>query len=132
MKHTKRQRQEMRDQEFCKKYLTADWDGCAANEYFANKVDLKIADKYLFKPKIELFDNLRDIDIAENNVYAGITHLAFEKSKLLAFLSGVTINNITVPDNIKNNQKYIDSYLSTVATILKNINIGNYDFQKIQ
>ncbi len=132
MRPTKRERQKKRNQEFCKKYLTADWDGCAANEYFANKFDLNIADKHLFKLKIELFDNLREIDIAENKVYSDMAHLAFEKNKLLTFLNGVTENNINLPDNITNRQKYIETYLSTITTILKNINIGHYDFQKLK
>ncbi len=130
MRPTKRQRQEVRNKEFCKKYLTADWDGCAANEYFANKANPNITDKYFYKPKIELFDNLREIDIAENNVYSEIAHLAFEKSKIFAFLSNVIENNIHVPDNINNREKYIKTYLSTVAAILNNINNGLYDFQK--
>ena len=82
------------------------------------------------KPKIELFDNLREIDVAENNVYLEIAHLAFEKSKIVAFLSNVNENNIRVPDNINKREKYIKTYLSTATAILNNIQKEFYDFQK--
>jgi hypothetical protein len=47
------------------KYLTADWDGCAANKYFANKFNPNISGKYFGKPKNDFFNSLLEIDFAE-------------------------------------------------------------------
>src|SRR4051794_23875397 len=112
MRPTKRQRQELRNKEYCKKYLTTDWDGCAANEYFANKCDNTIADKYFGKPKSDFFNSILEIGIAENDVYKAIAHLAFNKIKITSFLNNLTESNIYIPENINDKQKYVRVYMS--------------------
>ena len=69
--------------EFYNKYLKDNWDGSAANDYFAKKYKIGIEKEYLHKPKNILFDNLLLIEIATNNVYKTIAYLAFEKGKNL-------------------------------------------------
>ena len=130
MRPTKRQRDEIRNREFCKQYLTADWDGCAANDFFANKYDTNIADKYFSKPKNEFFAGLLQIEIAENDVYRHIAHLAFEKNKIVSYLSSVTEETIHVPESVDDKAKYKSVFLSTAKTILENIRQEKYDFQR--
>lgn len=130
MRRTKRQRQEIRNKEFCKKFLTSDWDGCEANEYFANKADPSPTDKYHSKPKGEPFDSLREIVLAENQVYSSIASLAFEKDEIVAFLQGLSFNNVFVPENIDDKERFRNTFIATAKEILSKINRGVYPFQK--
>jgi hypothetical protein len=120
----------MRNQEFCKKYLTADWDGFAANDFFANKFDTNISEKYFGKPKNEFFSGLLQIAIAKNDVYRHIAHLAFEKNKIVSYLSDLAEESIHVPVSVDDKAKYKSIFLSTGKTILENIKQEKYDFQK--
>ncbi|GEO08298.1 hypothetical protein [Segetibacter aerophilus] len=129
MKLTKQQRQEQRNSEFCQKYLTADWDGCAANDYFANKVHPNPADKFIGKPNIEFFDNLLVIDVAENNLYTEVAALAFEKSKIVSYLSQLSETNILIPTTIGDSDRYLKAYLSIAREILSKIERAEFDFQ---
>lgn len=124
----KKNRKEINDK-FCQQFLTADWDGCAANDFFARKVELNIKDRFKSKPKIDVFEGLLIIETAENSVYAHIAHLAFRKQELVEFLNKVSADNVGVPDDIHDAEKYITSYINTVKRILGNIAKDAYDFQ---
>ena len=116
--------------EFCKRYLTPDWDGCAANDYFARKVNVNLIGKFKGKGPIEVFKGLYQIELAENNVYSNIAHLAFEKDRLVSFLKDLISQDVLIPKDVDDEEKYRSSFLSTARTILDNINNEKYDFQK--
>lgn len=125
----KKQKQDLQNKEFCKKFLKTDWDGCAANEYFALKCEANPTDKYYGKPKNDFFDILRDMSIAENKVYSSIANLAFEKNRIVGYLVAINRDGINVPENINNKEKFIKFYLETCNEILEKINKEQYDFQ---
>ena len=129
MGQTKKEKQQIRDKEFCKKYLTADWDGCVANEYFANMCDSSPTDKYGNKPKGEPFDSLRIIAIADSKLYSSIAHLAFEKNKLVTYLRELTLDKISVPTYVDNQEKFKTAFLATGKDVLLKIDQGLYKFQ---
>ena len=125
-----KRKQEQLNKEFCKKHLTADWDGCAANDYFISKCQADVAQKYAGKPKLDFFNGLLLIEMAENAVYTSITHLAFTKSKLVSYLSGLTAETVQAPENIEDKSKYLAAFLSTAKAVLDKIKNEEYDFQK--
>jgi hypothetical protein len=130
MKMTKQQKQNIQDNESRKKYLTSDWDGFAANEYFANLCDPSPTDRYFGKPRDEAFDSLREIAIADNKVYHSIAHLAFEKNKIITFLKELTPEEISVPNSINNKEKFKTTFMRTAREILAKLEEGAYSFQK--
>lgn len=130
MRQTIKQKQNIQNKEFCKNYLTADWDGCAANDYFANLCDSSPTDKYYGKPHGEPWGSFREIAIADSNVYLSIAHLAFEKIKIVTFLQELTLDNIVVPDSINDKEKYKVTFMKTAKVILTKIVRSTYDFQK--
>lgn len=130
MRLNKRQKQELQNKEFCKHYLKADWDGCAANEYFSVKCDPNPSDKYYGKLRDEFFDSLREIYIAKNQVYRSVARLAFEKKSIVQFLTEVSRDTIQISDKINDKEKFIEVYLGTCKDILEKINKQHYDFQK--
>jgi hypothetical protein len=126
----RRQKQELQNQEFCKNYLTADWDGCAANEYFALNCDPNPEDKFYGKPNDEFFNGMREIYIAEKQVYFSIANKAFTKDKILDFLTEVNADKVPVPEKINDKERFLRVYLNTCKEILAKINSQSYDFQK--
>ncbi len=130
MSTSKLQKQEIRNKEFCKKYLTPDWDGCAANDYFTNKVDLNISEKYFNKPKIEIFENLLELGIAENDFYISLDSLAYVKDEITSYLTELIADKINVPHSIKDKPTYIKTFLLIAEQVLDNIKEQKYNFQK--
>jgi hypothetical protein len=126
---SKKQKLELKSKEFCKKYITHDWDGCAANEYFTKKCDLSPEDKYWGKPSHAPFDGLRDLHYAENDVYMNLCP-AYVKEELIKRLNEMISSEVKIPDKINNKEKYLEAYLSKAKRILSEILQEKFYFQK--
>ena len=129
MRLTKKERLQINNRQFCDQYIKLDWDGCAANDYFANRYDGHVAEKYSIKPRTSLHIAIKETEIAINQLNGAIAPIAFEKKTLVSFLTLLNENNVLVSDNIQNGEKYIEVYLSTAKEILDNISKNAYRFQ---
>lgn len=130
MRLNKQQKITLSAKKFCEQYLKPGWDGCAANEYFANRYDGQIEEKYKFKPKTEFHHSLKEIEQIESTLNGILAPMAFTKEKIVTFLNLLKPENVYVPEWISNKEEYVTNYLSIAGRILENINKVNYDFQK--
>lgn len=117
-----------KDAEFCKQYQTKDWDGCEANEFFAIRFDTDLASQSANKSKDGIFNSIRIIKIAENDVYKKVAHLAFEKEKITKYLKNVGLEDISKEDI--DVSTYKESYFNKCQEILNKLEAKSYPFQK--
>lgn len=130
MKRTTKQKRAALSHDNCQQYRKPNWDGCAANNYFAQRIKPAPGIGYLIKPKHAAFDRLRVIEIAENDMIFQIAHLAFEKAKIVACLEGVDAAKIQAPPDIEYSELYISTYRATARDILEKIRTAHYAFQR--
>jgi hypothetical protein len=130
MRLNKQQKIALSTKKFCEKYLKPGWDGCAANDYFANRYDGLIEEKYRFKPRTEFHHSLKEIELVESTLNGVLAPLAFTKEKIVTFLNLLKPESVFVPESISNKEEYVTNYLSMASRILENINKGNFDFQR--
>ena len=129
MRLSKTEKLRLRSEEFCKKFLRPDWDGCAANNYFTSRCDMNPSDKYYGKPAGAPFDGLIDIHVAQNNIYMRLCP-AYEKSEVVKLLESIISSEVIIPKNVNSAEKYRCVYISTAEEILQNVIEQKYDFQK--
>lgn len=130
MRTTAKQRRAMLDAQWCEQYRKTNWDGCAANDYFARYVHRDPGSGFLNKPSHVTFERLREMEIAINQVYFNVAPLAFQKEKIMDYLGHVVQNTVFVPPSIVHVDAYTTAYLEKVNEILENIQKQRYDFQK--
>jgi len=130
MRTTAKQRRAAQDAIWCEQYLKADWDGCAANDFFARHFHTEGGAGYLNKPRHIAFDRLRAIEIAENAVLFNVAPLSFQKDKIVNYLKELVPDKVFVPQNIVHQELYISVYVKTAREILEKIEKQQYDFQK--
>jgi len=119
----------IRNEEFCRKYLKPGWDGCAANEYFIRQCDPNPEVKFHGKPNHEPFDGLRNIYYAQNGAYLAIDS-AYVKSKLVEQIKSLLSAEVPLPQQVFDKEEYIEVYRNTLTGILNKIDAEAYDFQK--
>jgi len=130
MRTTTKQRRAARDRIWCEQYRKANWDGCAANDYFARHFRADAGAGYLNKPKHVAFDRLREMEIAANAVIYDIAPLSFQKDKIVNYLSELVPEKVSVPQDIVHQELYINTYVTSAKEILEKIQQQQYDFQK--
>lgn len=81
MRTTIKQRRAAQEGARCEQYRKSNWDGCAANDYFARKYHADSGAGYLNKPKHVTFVRLREMEIAKNELIYDIAPLSFQKEK---------------------------------------------------
>lgn len=127
-----KQRQELQELNFCKKYRTDDWDGCKANDYFAGKVKADLGSRtHPIKDMAHIYMIGYVNEMAQNGLFSSCAPLAFSKDDLIKYLENVTINKVWVPKNIEEcyiNQ-YREAYFKGVGEILEGIENNQYPFQ---
>jgi len=130
MRTTAKQRRAAQDAKWCEQYRKTNWDGCAANDYFARQCHPDPGAGYLNKPRHIAFERLREMEIAVNWLYFQIAPLSFQKEKVVDYLSQLDKVSISVPQDIIHNDLYVNTYLEKANEILANIQRQHYDFQK--
>lgn len=130
MRTTTKQRRANQEAAWCEQYRKTNWDGCAANEYFARHFQTDAGVGYLNKPKHVAFDRLREMEIASNAVIFDIAPLAFQKEKIVNYLTQLIPEKVFVPQNIEHRELYVDTYFRSAKEILEKIERQRYDFQK--
>ena len=111
-----------------KKFLTNDWDGEAANDYFSNMCDSNPLDKFWGKPSGEPFDGLRQIHLAENDIYCEVQQSAYAKEKLINKLKLIIGEDVLECGKTKT-IKYCEARKSISQSILAKIMNGEFPFQ---
>src|SRR5690606_11928513 len=106
------------------------WDGCAANDYFARHFHTDAGASYLNKPKHVAFDRLKEMEIATNAVIFDIAPLSFQKEKVVNYLTNLIPEKVFVPQNIVHQEMYVNTYVTSAKEILEKIEQQRYDFQK--
>jgi hypothetical protein len=127
---TTKQRRELQNKEYCKKYLQPDWDGCAAREYFCTNSRPDPEMRYYGKPSGEPFDKLRQNAIAENDIHCLLANYADYKDRLIERLEAIIANEVIPPQNSKLPEEYKNTYLSRANEILRKIKNEAFDFQR--
>lgn len=130
MKRTKHQKRAALEQDYCQQYRKPDWDGCAANNYFARRLRSEPGISYLNKPKHAAFDRLRVIEIAENDLIAHIAHLSVVKEKIANYLEIVDRVKIQGPSAIDYPELYKSTYVAAANDILEKIRADFFEFQR--
>jgi hypothetical protein len=92
------------------------WDGDKINDFFIRLFEKKNPERYAYKPKNELFDNLHDIELAYQDLYRTCAENAWTKERLLNALE-----NIISSDSINNKAKDSEKYLETIVNGAKKI-----------
>lgn len=127
---TKKQRRAIQEAEWCEQYHRLNWDGCAANDYFVRLFNPNIGIDDLNKSKNMTSEPLKEMKIANNELYFEIAHRAFRKEKIVAYLTQLTPEKINVLQDIIHKELYIETYFKTAKEILEKIQQQFYDFQK--
>lgn len=106
-----------------KQYLTANWDGELANDYFLDRLTQSMheIDRLESKPKTDPFIGLKVIAQAEKSVYNEIYQAAYIKEDFINKLNKI-INEI-------NNDKFGLSRISKAKEILSKVMANKYHFQ---
>jgi hypothetical protein len=125
----KREKEQLRQQQWCQQYLKPDWDGCAAVEYFARFQESDPENKYANKPNYDFFVQLQDMHYAHNDAYCVVIP-AFVKEEVVERLEKSLQMPITIPSRVQNPDTYKSTFIKTVKEILENIRLEKYPFQK--
>lgn len=59
------------------------------------------------------FDRLKEIEIARNAVIFDIAPLAFQKEKIVNYLTQLIPEKVFVPLNIEHRELYVDTYVTS-------------------
>lgn len=121
--------QKKRKEKRTKEFLTPDWNGEEANDYFTDNYDLHPEEKYWGKPNTEPFTDLRQSYYAKNDIYGEVCESAYIKQNLIDKLKSIISEDATICSKTKS-EKYCESRKSIAENILSNIMDNVYAFQK--
>jgi hypothetical protein len=96
------------------------WDGNKTNDYFTGLYEKQNPEKYLNKPKHEVFENLHDIELALQDLYSECAQNAWTEERLLTALDNI-INSKTASNKAKNTGKYLEAKIEEANKLKKAI-----------
>jgi hypothetical protein len=101
------------------------WDGNKIIEHFIGIYERKNPDRYDYKPKHEVFDGLRDIELALQDFYGICAQSAWTKDRLLNALENVISSSIPNSKAI-NSEKYLTTLINEASNLKESINDGTF------
>ena len=96
------------------------WDGNKTNDYFIGLYEKQNPERYLNKPKHEVFDNLHDIELALQDLYSACAQNAWTEERLLSTLDNI-INSQIVSNKAKSIEKYLVAKIQEANKLKKAI-----------